>query len=352
MKRKGFTLIELLAVIVILAIIALIATPIVLNIIENTKEEANERSVDMYVRAVNNAILEYELKNKKAPLLFSDIEEYIEYGGATVDCSTKKLTNNKSITLSGCKVNGSTTTYKYENGKVEEVEPICTLADDSTIQGTNTGAKYLCKVKDEMEEEYSEGYPFYVLGNNLDGTTNLIMFANIYEDGQPIDSDPVEGSGVVAWYAENSCSEDEWGACTNEYGPETAMNYLNTATSEWKEELRLNETYTDEGGNYGTITLNGKARLPKYSEVDYEDMNENPFLYDYMDVVGFEETGLENYESLTSIDSVNGYWTLSSNNEDFCSGGSVWSINSWGISYETCVFLAEYGVRPVITVQL
>jgi len=37
MKNKGFTLIELLAVIVILAIIALIATPIVLGIIEDVK---------------------------------------------------------------------------------------------------------------------------------------------------------------------------------------------------------------------------------------------------------------------------------------------------------------------------
>ena len=38
--KKGFTLIELLAVIVILAIIALIATPIVLNIIEDSKKSA------------------------------------------------------------------------------------------------------------------------------------------------------------------------------------------------------------------------------------------------------------------------------------------------------------------------
>ena len=34
MKKKGFTLIELLAVIVVLAIIALIATPIVMNVIK------------------------------------------------------------------------------------------------------------------------------------------------------------------------------------------------------------------------------------------------------------------------------------------------------------------------------
>ena len=35
MKKRGFTLIELLAVIVILSIIALIATPIILNVISD-----------------------------------------------------------------------------------------------------------------------------------------------------------------------------------------------------------------------------------------------------------------------------------------------------------------------------
>ena len=45
MKNKGFTLIELLAVIIILAVIALIATPIVLNVIDNARISANKDSV-------------------------------------------------------------------------------------------------------------------------------------------------------------------------------------------------------------------------------------------------------------------------------------------------------------------
>ena len=64
MKRKGFTLIELLAVIVILAIIALIATPIVINVIENTRKGAAERSVENYIDAVETAIASSRLDNE------------------------------------------------------------------------------------------------------------------------------------------------------------------------------------------------------------------------------------------------------------------------------------------------
>lgn len=42
--KKGFTLIELLAVIIILAVIALIATPVVLNVVEDAKKEAAKNS--------------------------------------------------------------------------------------------------------------------------------------------------------------------------------------------------------------------------------------------------------------------------------------------------------------------
>lgn len=45
MRQKGFTLLELLAVIVILAIVALITVPLIMNTIEDAKEGAYEESV-------------------------------------------------------------------------------------------------------------------------------------------------------------------------------------------------------------------------------------------------------------------------------------------------------------------
>lgn len=63
MNSKGFTLIELLAVIVILAIIALIATPIVLGIIEDANRGASERSAEYIVK---NAELAYSAAYMKS----------------------------------------------------------------------------------------------------------------------------------------------------------------------------------------------------------------------------------------------------------------------------------------------
>lgn len=64
MKRKGFTLIELLAVIVILAIIALIATPLILNVVEESKKKAKESSAHGYLEAIEQYRIISQLEGK------------------------------------------------------------------------------------------------------------------------------------------------------------------------------------------------------------------------------------------------------------------------------------------------
>ena len=58
MKKNGFTLIELLAVIIVLAIIALIATPIIFNVIENAKIKSLENSCYGVIDAVRTTYAE------------------------------------------------------------------------------------------------------------------------------------------------------------------------------------------------------------------------------------------------------------------------------------------------------
>ena len=63
--KKGFTLIELLAVIVILSIVALIATPIIFNAIEESQIKAFEVSIRHIVKATELYKSQYELANDK-----------------------------------------------------------------------------------------------------------------------------------------------------------------------------------------------------------------------------------------------------------------------------------------------
>lgn len=59
MRNKGFTLIELLAVIVILAIIALIATPIILGIINDARKQSKQRTAELIAKESQLAYTSY-----------------------------------------------------------------------------------------------------------------------------------------------------------------------------------------------------------------------------------------------------------------------------------------------------
>ena len=69
MNKKGFTLIELLAIIVILAIIAVITVPIILNIIENSKNGAAQDSAYGFKDAVEKYYVAQLYDNKDLKLV-------------------------------------------------------------------------------------------------------------------------------------------------------------------------------------------------------------------------------------------------------------------------------------------
>ena len=183
MKKNGFTLIELLAVIVILAIIALIATPIILGIINDAREKANERSVELYASAVRNAMAAYQLTSPKAPTSFSDLN--IQYDGY-VKFSVQELYEDGSFYLEGCKVNNGEKEYNYgtKPGATFEVGKmsICNPLNVQKKGSYTPGDKYECDV-DPNKVGYD--YTFYVL-NSTSTKVNLIMDSNIRTGGEAV----------------------------------------------------------------------------------------------------------------------------------------------------------------------
>lgn len=95
MKNKGFTLIELLAVIVILAIIALIATPIILGIIEDARTSAKERSAELVYTGVQYAYTTSLYKGTEGSVVgevtLSSIKDNLQIDNATATLSDSKL---------------------------------------------------------------------------------------------------------------------------------------------------------------------------------------------------------------------------------------------------------------------
>ena len=222
-------------------------------------------------------------------------------------------------------------------------EPICkgtTYVIGTTPTGKyEAGDIYTCKVND------TTSYNFYIL--NTDGDyVNLMMNRNICDDGTLATS---SNTCTTPWiskedYIKLGGTENEWsggllvGNTTK--GPVTAIAYLNQATSSWTNIPSLNETYTDEGGKYGTINLTGRARLPKKSELGpYSDAVGFRFMYNYLKKFDTVTTG-------DNIEGIYGYWTLASIKEytyyawALCNNGTITRITPGTAD--------SYGVRPVI----
>ena len=78
-----------------MAIIALIVTPLVMNIIRRARVAADKRSIDAYARSIELAVASYLLDNGKFP---TDVEELtIEYSGNQVVCETTQLNSEVAV---------------------------------------------------------------------------------------------------------------------------------------------------------------------------------------------------------------------------------------------------------------
>src|SRR5574344_1035581 len=119
MKSKGFTLIELLAVIVILAVIALIVTPIVTGIIQSAKDSANARSVEGHIGNVNYQIIEHSFNSNNGDLnAFDGTKTESDLGltmpaGDDITCTSYIINNGTVQSATDCTHKDWTKKYCY-----------------------------------------------------------------------------------------------------------------------------------------------------------------------------------------------------------------------------------------------
>lgn len=134
MNKKGFTLIELLAVIVILAVIALIASPIILGIIEDAREASRVRSVEAYAKAIEETVTTYMTLHPDETVVTictgagpaADCMIDATDAGRTEPSSSKSA---KVVKYSGNKVLCESATYNNETGLVTVNK--CTVGNDT-----------------------------------------------------------------------------------------------------------------------------------------------------------------------------------------------------------------------------
>ena len=120
-KRYGFTLIELLAVIVVLAVIAMITTPIVFGVINTAKKGSAEQSTVAYAKAVEDTIAIAAMNNKS----YANRDDYL-YDEIKADVSGSTPTGGVYALKDGivtrgifC-VNGYKVTYSDSQAKAYE----------------------------------------------------------------------------------------------------------------------------------------------------------------------------------------------------------------------------------------
>ena len=336
-NKKGFTLIELVAVLVIMAIIALIVTPLVMNIIRKARIAADKRSVDAYGRSIELAIAGYLMDTGTFPTSISQLT--IEYSGDEVVCSTTQLKSDSSIYLAGCTVGGRSVDYSYGTDKTPPAPTYTAYSVGDEVSYNNVDY-YVIKDSGTSEANVTllKKTPLTVSEVNTYGgvgtANNHVNMYNInsaYSYYRTAYDDGSTGYGGMAYYSSSTCGNGTYTGCTTDYG-ESEVKYVVDA---WKTDKAPAATEAR------LITLNDLMELT--DEVYYEDeeTHEDPYF----------SLG---YDWLRTDDEDNSYhvWTST---PYYSSGTFVWevgpgeSINTNGNLVQ--VWREYYMVRPVITIS-
>jgi len=256
MKEKGFTLIELLAVIVVLAIIALIATPMVLNTIEKAREGAAKASAETYMRAIEEYAVKSQIDSSKPQL-----QAGVKYQLSSTKYEVASLANPEEIFINDLiDIKGDKPESGYvivsKSGTVESMEMV--MNDYPVACASET-----CEVvkEDTVYESYKVGDAVTIdgVGYHVTKTSTILdEYVTLLRD---------ESIGTMAF--------DENGGI--DFETSTLKTYLNTT---YKETFGDKEQYIKE------ITLLEFANEFQFgeeflAEISFTGIEEGTYMYLY-----------------------------------------------------------------------
>ena len=324
-KNKGFTLVELLAVIVILAIIALIATPIILNVINDAKKQAAKDSAHGYVDAVDKYIVSSELEDESIPdgiYKVEDLNKKISVKGSIPDRGSIEIENGSvksyeietdGYVVSPGKVEKVSTTKKYENGTVVYYNPV-------------SGEKCNDYTEANSTKETKSGCMKWYVFNDKEGnaTVNVILDHNT--------------TAKVVWNSTGNNSEMK----------EVKIK-LEEDTKDWKNTARL-ITASEIAKITGNTVFDASKENQDWFYLDSNNQTQTKnstnkskyaWLFDYTNEC-------TSYGCNVSDSSTWGYWTSSPYKGN---STQAWRVVRNGYLGGNGVIFTGDGVRPVITIS-
>ena len=309
-KRKGFTLIELLAVIIVLAIIALIATPIIFNVIENAKIKSLENSCYGVIDAVRTKYAEGLLNSENGLVdLTGDVAnltiagEHPYMGTWTIDNSKDsaergikiegvKFASMKNYTCSNVDENGAITNKVSceQDGvdEVDEVQPTITakqgtvevnkgtvqkIKDYFTVKFGKTGGQVTCEVANVSELDVGD----HTVKCTAIGTNGKTAEATVKITVKDVFALAVDNSGANKPVLYTNMIPVVYDGTKWLYSDGTQTNWYNYTDKQWANAVVLNSGVTKNVGDEVTeeeISL-WYVWIPRYKYTIFNGNNES-----------------------------------------------------------------------------
>lgn len=288
MNKKAFTLIELLAIIVILAVIAVITTPLILGIIDDAKKNTITDSAHGYKEGIYNYNAYQQSKDSNLELKGSYTTQELKTAGFEVagkePDSGIVLIDDKGIT--GCLQYDEYASYLYDNKVTKTFKGNCPkekiVTEGSGLYKSNIEERLIYRGENTEVKNYiilkenNTNVTYRIVSYELDGTIKVVREDRINrQDGT---------TGGLAWDETNARNKNDNTYCSS---PTNGCNVWGNSSNTLynNQQISNNFKYTYYETASSTTLINGTQG----TVVSDSTLNQ------YLNNAWLESTGLSKY---------------------------------------------------------